>query len=122
MDKPETNFESVQTDNVLRLHIKDKASLYAAYMPFLKNGGLFVETTENRNLGEAASLLLSLLEEPEKISILGKVAWVTPASAQHNWVRGLGITFNEKDSISLRRKIESYLADYAPEQKRTHTL
>jgi len=31
---------------VLSLAIKEKASLYAAYMPFIKGGGLFIPTTK----------------------------------------------------------------------------
>ena len=30
---------------VLSLAIKEKAALYAAYMPYLKHGGIFVPTT-----------------------------------------------------------------------------
>ena len=29
---------------ILSLTIKDKGALYAAYMPFIKNGGLFIPT------------------------------------------------------------------------------
>ena len=29
---------------ILSLTIRDKSSLYAAYMPFIKNGGLFIPT------------------------------------------------------------------------------
>ncbi len=32
---------------ILSLTIKDKAVLYAAYMPFLLNGGLFVPTNQS---------------------------------------------------------------------------
>jgi hypothetical protein len=31
-------------NGILSLAIKDKAVLYAAYMPFVKNGGLFIST------------------------------------------------------------------------------
>lgn len=117
MDKTETKFE-----NVLHVHIADKASLYAAYMPFLKNGGFFVETSLNLNLGEDAFLLLNLPDEPEKILIGGKIAWITPALAPHGQPRGLGVAFNEKEGLFLRHKIETRLANYTPKQTRTHTL
>ena len=36
---------------VLSLSIKEKAALYAAYMPYLKNGGMFVPTTRPVSAG-----------------------------------------------------------------------
>ena len=33
-------------NGILSLAIKDKAVLYAAYMPFVKNGGLFIPNKE----------------------------------------------------------------------------
>lgn len=32
-------------NGILSLTIKDKSVLYAAYMPFIKNGGLFIPPT-----------------------------------------------------------------------------
>jgi type IV pilus assembly protein PilZ len=32
---------------ILSLTIKDRTVLYAAYMPFLRNGGLFIPTTND---------------------------------------------------------------------------
>ncbi|MFN2350226.1 MAG: pilus assembly protein PilZ, partial [Thioalkalivibrio sp.] len=37
---------------ILSLAIKDKNSLYAAYMPFVKNGGLFIPTQKPYKLGD----------------------------------------------------------------------
>lgn len=37
---------------ILSLSIKDKAALYAAYMPFVKNGGLFIPTKKRYRLGD----------------------------------------------------------------------
>ena len=37
---------------ILSLTIKDKSALYAAYMPFVKNGGLFIPTNKAYNLGD----------------------------------------------------------------------
>ena len=36
---------------ILSFAIKDKQTLYAAYMPFVKNGGLFIPTTKKYQLG-----------------------------------------------------------------------
>src|SRR3546814_17768174 len=36
---------------ILTLHIKDKSALYVAYMPFVKNGGLFIPTDTGNTCG-----------------------------------------------------------------------
>ena len=37
---------------LLTLTIKDKAALYLAYMPFVRNGGLFIPTNNEYQLGD----------------------------------------------------------------------
>ncbi|QJX01761.1 pilus assembly protein PilZ [Alcanivorax sp. IO_7] len=63
---------------ILSLSIKDKAALYSAYMPFIANGGLFIPTDKDYQLGEEIFLLLNVMDEPEKIPVAGKVVWITP--------------------------------------------
>lgn len=69
---------------ILSLTIKDRTVLYAAYMPFLRNGGLFIPTNKRFTLGEEVFVLLALMDEAEKIPITGTVVWVTPKGAQGN--------------------------------------
>ena len=73
-------------NGILSLTIKDKSVLYAAYMPFIKNGGLFIPTSKQYQLGDEVFMLLKLMDEPEKIPVAGKVVWVTPKGAQGNKV------------------------------------
>lgn len=65
-------------NGILSLNIKDKSVLYAAYMPFIKNGGLFIPTNKSYRLGDEVFMLLNLMDEAEKIPVAGKVAWITP--------------------------------------------
>ena len=51
---------------ILSLNIKDKAVLYAAYMPFVKEGGLFIPTARQYDIGDEVFMLLSLMDEKEK--------------------------------------------------------
>ena len=83
--------------------------LYAAYMPFIRNGGLFIPTNKNYKLGDEVFMLLNLMEEPEKIPVAGKVVWITPKGAQGNRAAGIGVQFNDGDNTA-RNKIETYLA------------
>lgn len=52
---------------ILSLTIKDTSVLYAAYMPFIKNGGLFIPTNKEYKLDDEVFMLLNLMEEPEKL-------------------------------------------------------
>ena len=108
-------------NGILSLTIKDKAVLYAAYMPFIKNGGLYIPTSKSYRLGDELFMLLNLMDEPEKIPVAGKVAWITPRGAQGNRAAGIGVQFNDGDTLA-RNKIETYLAGALKSDRATHTL
>ena len=38
------------SQGILSLNIKDKSALYAAYMPYVKNGGLFIPTNKRNKI------------------------------------------------------------------------
>lgn len=107
---------------VLSLTIKDKSALYAAYMPFLKGGGLFIPSNKHYKLGEEVFMLLTLLEEKEKIPVAGQVVWLTPIGAQGNRAAGVGIQFSQKDSGVARTKIEALLGGALKSERPTHTM
>ena len=106
---------------ILSLSIKDKAVLYAAYMPFLQHGGLFIPTSKNYKLGDEVFILLSLMDEPEKIPVAGKVVWITPQGAQGNRSAGIGVEFSDHDDTAAR-KVETYLASSLESDRPTHTM
>lgn len=106
---------------ILNLNIKDKAVLYAAYMPFIKNGGMFIPTNKAYKLGDEVFMLLSLMEEPEKIPVAGKVVWITPKGAQGNRAAGIGVQFADNEA-NVRNVIETYLAGGLASDRPTHTL
>ena len=106
---------------IISLTIKDTAVLYAAYMPFVKNGGLFVPTQKQYKLGDEVFLLLNLMDEADKLPCAGHVAWITPQGAQGNRTAGIGVQFNGQDA-SIRSKIENYLAGALESGRPTHTM
>ncbi len=109
--------------SVLSLAIKEKAALYAAYMPFLKNGGIFVPTTRSYKIGDDVYLLLTLMDDPTKLPIAGKVAWITPVGSHGNKTQGIGVSFPGDESGQIaRQKIESVLAGALKSTRPTHTL
>jgi type IV pilus assembly protein PilZ len=107
---------------VLSLTIRDKAVLYATFMPFIKNGGLFIPTNKPYQLGDEISMFLNLMEETEKLPLTAKVVWITPSGAQGNRAAGVGVQFHGEDGSKVRNKIETYLAGALKSERPTHTL
>ena len=106
---------------ILSLSIKDKATLYSAYMPFIAHGGLFINTEKPYQLGEEIFLLLNIMDEAEKIPVAGKVVWITPRGAQGNRSAGIGVQFSDQDDTA-RRTIENHLAGSLQSDRPTHTM
>lgn len=107
---------------VLSLAIKEKVALYAAYMPFLSGGGLFIPTSKPFKMGDEVFMLLSLLDDPLKLKVVGNVVWITPTT-QGNKPQGIGVQFNEKNGgQEARNKIESLLGNVLKSSRATHTM
>jgi type IV pilus assembly protein PilZ len=108
---------------ILSLTIKDSAALYRAYMAFAKGGGLFVPTAKRYDLGDEVFLLITLLDESERLPVPGKVVWITPPGAQGNRTAGIGIQFNDTaEGEAARTKIESILAGMLGSDRPTQTM
>ncbi len=107
----------------LSLNIREKSILYAAYMPFLKGGGIFIPTTKPYRLGDEIFMLIGLLGDPNKIPVAGKVVWITPAGCQGNKAQGVGVQFSEDESgTAARNKIEGLLGGQLNLNRPTHTM
>lgn len=107
---------------ILSLTIRDKSALYASYMPYIKNGGLFIPTAKPYNIGDEVFLLLSLMDSKEKLPVAGRVVWITPVHAQGNKTSGIGVQFSELDKGATRNKIETHLAGALSSDRATHTM
>ena len=108
---------------VLSLAIKEKSQLYGAYMPFLKGGGIFVPTPKRYSLGDEVFVMLTLLDDKERLPVAGRVIWITPAGAQGNRTAGIGVQFNESaEGEMVRGKIETHLAGMLNGEKHTFTM
>jgi type IV pilus assembly protein PilZ len=108
---------------ILSLAIKDKGALYNAYMPYVRGGGLFVPTTKRYALGDEVFLLLTLMDDKDRLPVAGKVVWITPGGAQGNRTAGIGVQFQESsDGEAARTKIESILAGILNSDRATNTM
>jgi type IV pilus assembly protein PilZ len=110
------------SQGILSLNIKDKSALYAAYMPYVTNGGLFIPTDKQYNLGDEVFMLLSLMDDKERLPVAGKIIWVTPRGAQNSKTAGIGVQFSTQDNGTTRNKIEGYLAGALQADRPTHTM
>ncbi len=107
---------------LLTLTIKDKSALYLAYMPFVRNGGLFIPTNSTYNMGDEVFMLLNLMDEEEKLPVAGRVIWVTPRGAQGKRTAGIGVQFSDQDNGDTQKKIDTYLAGALGGDTPTHTM
>ena len=113
----------VARPGVLSLNIREKAALYAAYMPFLKGGGIFIPTSRSYALGEEVFMLLSLMDDPQRIAVQGRVVWITPEGVQGNRTQGIGVQFTQDDTgAAARAAIEKILGETLASSRPTHTL
>lgn len=114
---------SAPRPSVIQLAIKEKAALYAAYIPLFAEGGMFIPTSREYQLGDDVYVLLSLPEDPQRYPIAGRVAWVTPARAAGNRTQGVGIQFpKDEKSRQLKAKIEDLLSGHLMSDRPTQTV
>jgi type IV pilus assembly protein PilZ len=109
--------------SVIQLVFREKGALYAAYIPILANGGIFVPTTRAYKLGDDIYLLLSLPDDPQRYPVAGKVAWLTPPNASGGRTHGVGVSFpGDEKSRLLKLKIEAMLGTQLQSAKPTQTI
>lgn len=108
---------------MIQLMFREKGALYAAYMPMLTDGGVFVPTPRDYRLGEDIYLLLTLPDDLQRYPVAGKVAWITPPNASGGRTQGVGVRFpNDEKSRHLKIKIEELLGTTISSSKPTQTL
>jgi len=67
-------------------------------------------------------MLLSLVEDPVKLKVVGHVIWLTPVT-QGSRPQGIGMQFSEKDGgQEARNKIEALLGDAMKSTRQTYTM
>ena len=107
--------------SVMSLAIKDRAGLYAAYMPFVQGGGIFVPGARTCQLGDEVFLLLTLMQDDTRYPVAGKVAWISPAGSTRT--AGIGVQFpDDETGIRVKRRIEELLGTALGASRPTHTI
>lgn len=115
--------EGAPRTTALSLNIKDLAILHAAYMPYIRHGGIFIPTNKPYGLGDEIFMLIALPGDATKFPVAGKVVWITPPGSQGNKAIGVGVQFKDDESGQLAKaKMETLLAGYAKASQPTHTM
>jgi type IV pilus assembly protein PilZ len=108
--------------SVLSLVIKERAGLYASYMPFIEGGGMFIPTTKEYLMGDQVYLLLQLMDNPKRFSVACKVVWVSPAGVSQR-TQGIGVQIPyDETGNEMRVFIEKSLGSALSSSRKTHTL
>jgi len=114
---------TIARPSVVQLAIKEKAALYAAYIPLFSEGGMFIPTTRDYKLGDDVYVLLTLPEDTQRYPVAGKVAWITPPKAAGNRTQGVGVRFpSDEKSRLLKIKIEEILGAHLASDRPTQTI
>lgn len=107
---------------VLSLNIKERAGLYASYMPFITHGAIFVPTQKNYTLGEEVVVILTLIDDPQRYPMTGKVVWIAPTGLATR-TQGIGVQLpHDENGLKLKLKIEALLGSALASSRKTHTL
>lgn len=104
----------------LELTLEDKSALRRAYMPFIRNGGVFVRTDRPYELGDNVTVTIRLFDTSGSVGVEGKVVWITPIRAQGKRVAGVGVQFGADESLWAR--IEGLLGGISGGDEPTYTL
>lgn len=105
---------------IVNIEYQDKQELYKAYMPFVKNGGLFIPTTKPFSIGDELFIVLGLPDDKEKLPVSCKVVWVTPVGSEGNKTPGIGLQF--RDAGIARSHIETSLGGILKSESSTYTM
>ena len=96
-------------DRKVHITIPDGKILAQAWMPFVKNGGLFIPTQDDARLGDDVILVVTLPDAAKPIRVLGHIVWLSPSDADSDKPAGWGIQFSERDNGQTRSHIEACL-------------
>lgn len=106
---------------ILHLSIPDNQSLYKSYMPFVSGGGFFLPMEKDFAMDDELLIVLGLGNEEEQFAVSARVIWITPAAAQNQRMRGIGLQFTANGE-RLKLRIESLLSGNFAEANSTLVL
>lgn len=113
--------DSASSRPTLTINLHDHDALYAAYMPFLTYGGLFIATDQRFEIGDAVVLNVRLPGDAEPTAVDGRVVWLNPRATAGR-PTGVGVHFDTRSGSVLSKRIEALLAPQLKSVRATHTM
>ncbi len=111
---------------MMNLTIENEQQAAYAYMPYIKGGAVFIETTQDYALGDAVFVLLTVANKGNKggkYPINGKVVWVSSAGVRGERPQGIGVQFPKDDTgDKARQAMEAMMGTMSKDLKKTATL
>ncbi|MDX1669404.1 MAG: PilZ domain-containing protein [Limnobacter sp.] len=105
------------------LQLTDKVKAAETYMPFIKNGGIFVETEQKFELGDSLFVLLTVGDDGIKCPVNGKVVWINSDSTRLDRPIGVGIQFpSDASGVAAKEEIERMIGKMQTSIRKTATL
>jgi len=93
----------------INYEIDDPSELNRSYMPFIKEGGLFIPSSKNYTLGEKVRVTLRIPNHEEPLTLDGQVIWITPKHALHLALPGFGIQLSGENAKTILNHIHNAL-------------
>lgn len=120
--KTEAPKPSKPAGGVLAFAPQDRMALHHCYMPFFRNGGIFVPTPNKYSMGDDVFVLIKFPDSSaERIPAVGKVVWINRSGTTAK-PAGVGIQFSDvPENIPVRNQIESAIAGISQDVP-THTM
>lgn len=85
--------------------VTNKIDLDNNYLPFIKNGGLFIATNESCQLRELVQVILRLFDHAEPITWQSKINFINPPFANSRFPTGIGVALTEEVGEIVRSKM-----------------
>lgn len=106
---------------VLSVNLKDAASVHDYFMPGVRGGGLFVETSRSFPMGSEVFLLLTLPDGEPRVPVPGRVMWITPSGNRDGRQPGIGVQF-KGEQAGLMMRIQNILLSVPAQDKESLTF
>ncbi len=107
---------------ILTCHIENLNVLYASYLPFVKNGAVFVPSERIHELGSDVFVAVTLPGSSERMPLNGKVVWVNHKS-QAGRPAGFAVQFGTDEvGLRLKNEMERLLAGKTDSEQSTYTM
>ena len=98
-------------------------TLKNAFMPFVRDGGIFIPTEDVFHLGDVVNVAVTLSEGEQTFTFSGEVIWVTPKSIHSaNHDPGIGIQCNSDEGEAFQKATQQLLSGIKDDGSNTETM